>query len=122
MRRFWDIEYPVGDANRGAAFGERCDPATLSTVALYSSIAGGVAGVGSALGVFGGKGGSAPPPPPPPPQAPPMMNSPQIGAAGDEQARRARAAGGIMSTVATSPFGVPGPASTTSGTKTLLGQ
>lgn len=60
MRKFWQMEFPVGDANRGPAFAECLDPATLGTVAAIGSVLGGAATV---AGVLGGKKTPAAPPP-----------------------------------------------------------
>lgn len=79
MRRFWQIDFPVGDAQRGPAFGERCDP---GTVGLIGAVGGALGGVGSLIGALGGGGDS---PAPPTPSAPTVMPTPD-----DEAARAAK--------------------------------
>ena len=46
-RTFWQIEFPVGDANRGSPFGERLDPATVGMASL------GMQGAGMAMNLIG---------------------------------------------------------------------
>ena len=62
MRKFWQIEFPVGEACRGPAFGERLEPATIATITAVGSLLGGGAAVLNATGALGGKKSSAPPP------------------------------------------------------------
>lgn len=67
-----------------------------------------------------GGGGSAPTPPPPPPPPPdaPIVSDGTVQGANATNALRARAAGGVASTILTSPLGL---APATDGRKTLLG-
>jgi hypothetical protein len=65
-------------------------------------------------------GGPKPPPVPPPPPAPAREPDAAVQQARTDQQRRARAAQGYSSTIATGPMGLSSPAST--GFKSLLGQ
>lgn len=79
MRRFWQIEFPAGDARRGPAFGERFDP---STVGIVSAVGAALGGAGSLVGALGGGGGGGAAPAP---SAPTVMPTPD-----DEAARAAK--------------------------------
>lgn len=89
----------------------------LGTIAAISAIAGGAATVYKAIK---GSDSTAPQSPPPPPPTPVTFQDPLIAQGGDAARRRAIAAGGIMSNIATSPMGDISAPSTTG--KTLLGQ
>lgn len=68
--------------------------------------------------IGGGSAPTAPPPPPPPPDAPTLQDATIKGASATD-ALRAKAAGGVSSTILTSPLGLSSPSS--DGRKTLLG-
>ena len=59
MRKFWEIEFPVGSPTRGAPYGERTDPGTIAMVAAIGGAASGAASLYGALS--GGKDSPAPP-------------------------------------------------------------
>ena len=68
-------------------------------------------------------GGSPPPvpPPPPPPAPPPTLPDQGVTQAGTDAKSKAAMAAGMMQNVATGPQGLTQAASTTAGTKTMLG-
>lgn len=115
--RFWQAEFPIGDPCGGPAYGQRCEPATITALAISAATAAGGAVLSSMLSPKPEKPGL----PSPAPTVTETEADKQARDAQKKQRQAAAAAVGRTDTILTPPTLGSAQSTGNAATKTILG-